>query len=78
MDFQQIIDQYQYAIIQIATPTATGTGFYLKDYDMIVTNEHVVATFPEVSIKGKLFEKVMTRVWYTDKKTVLVWGIMKY
>jgi serine protease Do len=68
MDFQQIIDQYQYAIIQIATPTATGTGFYLKDYDMIVTNEHVVASFPEVSIKGKLFEKVMTRVWYTDKK----------
>jgi serine protease Do len=68
MDIQDIIDKYQHVVIQIATPSATGTGFYLKDYDMIVTNEHVVGDFPEVSIKGKLFEKVMSRVWYTDKK----------
>ena len=38
MELQQIIEQYQKAIIQIATPTGTGTGFYLKEFDLIVTN----------------------------------------
>jgi serine protease Do len=42
MDFQEIIEYYQPAIIQIAAGTSTGTGFYLKDYDLIITNEHVV------------------------------------
>jgi serine protease Do len=68
MDFQEIIDQYQNVLIQINTPTATGTGFYLKEYDLIVTNQHVVDKYPEVTIKGKLFSKAITRVWYTDKK----------
>jgi serine protease Do len=68
MDFQNIIDKYQHVVIQIASATATGTGFYLKDYDMIVTNQHVVENNSEVSIKGKLFEKVMSRVYFTDRK----------
>jgi serine protease Do len=68
MDFQNIINQYQNALVQISTPSATGTGFYLKEFDLIVTNEHVVSVFPEVTIKGKLFEKIISRVWYTDVK----------
>ena len=31
MASQQIIEQYQKAIIQIATATGTGTGFYIKN-----------------------------------------------
>lgn len=68
MDPQQIIEQYQKAIIQIATSGGTGTGFYLKEYNLIVTNDHVVAENAEVTIAGKAFEKVMSRVWYTDRK----------
>lgn len=68
MDSQHIIEQYQKAIIQIATPGGTGTGFYVKEFDVIVTNDHVVAENAEVTIAGKAFDKALTRVWYTDRK----------
>lgn len=68
MDPQHIIEQFQKAIIQIATPGGTGTGFYVKEYDLIVTNDHVVADSTEVTIAGKVFEKTLSRVWYTDRK----------
>jgi serine protease Do len=65
---QDIIGQFHPAIIQIATQTGTGTGFYLKEYDVIVTNDHVVQDNAEVTIAGKTFEKTLSRVWYTDRK----------
>ena len=68
MDPQQIIEQYQKAIIQIATSGGTGTGFYVKEFDLIVTNDHVVAGNAEVTIAGKVFDKALSRVWYTDRK----------
>ncbi len=68
MDSQHIIEQYQKAIIQIATAGGTGTGFYLKEFNLIVTNDHVVADNAEVTIAGKAFDKTMSRVWYTDRK----------
>ena len=68
MTTQQIIELFRPAIIQIATQTSTGTGFYVKEFDVIVTNEHVVGKNAEVTIAGRLFEKQLTRVWYTDKK----------
>ena len=68
MDSQQIIEQYQKAIIQIATPGGTGTGFYVKEFDLIITNDHVVGENAEVTIAGKAFEKALSRVWYTDRK----------
>ncbi len=68
MNSQNIIEQYQKAIIQIATTGGTGTGFYLKEFDLIVTNDHVVADHAEVTIAGKIFDKAMARVWYTDRK----------
>jgi serine protease Do len=68
MDPQHIIEQYQKAIIQIATPGGTGTGFYVKEFDLIVTNDHVVADNAQVTIAGKAFDKALSRVWYTDRK----------
>ena len=68
MNTQQIIELYRPAIIQIATQTSTGTGFYLKEFDLIVTNEHVVGKNAEVTIAGRVFERQLARVWYTDKK----------
>ena len=38
MDSQQIIEQYQKAIIQIATARATGTRFYVKEIDCLEQN----------------------------------------
>jgi serine protease Do len=68
MNTQQIIELYRPAIIQIATQTSTGTGFYVKEFDLIVTNEHVVGKNAEVAIAGRLFERRLGRVWYTDRK----------
>ena len=68
MGTQQIIEIYRPAIIQIATQTSTGTGFYVKEFDLIVTNEHVVGKNTEVTIAGRLFERRIARVWYLDKK----------
>jgi serine protease Do len=68
MDFRNVIESFEEAIIQIATQTGTGTGFYVKQYDLIVTNDHVVDKNAEVSIAGKNFDKRLARVWYTDKK----------
>lgn len=68
MTTQQIIELYRPSIIQMATQTSTGTGFYVKEFDLIVTNEHVVGKNAEVTIAGRQFEKRLARVWYTDKK----------
>jgi serine protease Do len=68
MDAQEIINSYQKAIIQIATPHGTGTGFYLKDYNVIVTNNHVVQGNSEAVISGKLFHKLLSPVYYNDPK----------
>jgi len=68
MNTQQIIELYRPAIIQIATQTSTGTGFYVKEFDIIVTNDHVVSKNAEVTIAGRLFDRRLARVWYTDKK----------
>ena len=39
---QTIIDTYRDIVVQIATPYSLGTGFYLSEHDLIVTNEHVI------------------------------------
>ena len=63
-----IIEQYKNIIIQIATPYSTGTGFYLKDQNLIITNEHVVRDNREVVIYGNRIEKQMAKVLFTDPK----------
>ena len=68
MLIQEIIEKYRKAIIQISAPTGNGTGFYLKEYRLIVTNQHVVGHSPDVSIKGLTFPKTFSRVWYSDEK----------
>ena len=68
MPTQDIIERFRDAVIQIATQGGTGTGFYVKEYDLIVTNNHVVDNTAEVTIQGKVFSKSLSRVWYTDRK----------
>ncbi len=68
MDSRDVISIYRTGVIQIATPFSTGTGFYLKEYDLIVTNEHVVRDNKEVVIDGDTFEKQIVEVCYVDPK----------
>lgn len=63
---KDIINKYKDIIVQIATPYSTGTGFYLKDANLIVTNEHVIRDNREVVINGEGFEKQMTKVIFLD------------
>jgi serine protease Do len=65
---KEVFDQYQSIIIQIATPQSTGTGFYLKEQNLIVTNNHVVEGNKEAIIEGKQFKKQMSKVVYSDAK----------
>ncbi len=66
MDIQEIIDSYQSSVIQISTPYGTGTGFCLKKYNLIVTNNHVVSGVREAVISGKNFSKVLSPVFFND------------
>ncbi len=63
-----ILDLYRQVVIEIATPYSTGTGFYLKGPNLIVTNEHVVRDNREVVIHGVKVEKQPARVLFTDIK----------
>lgn len=62
------VETYRDVIIQIATPSSTGTGFFLRDQGVIVTNHHVVEGNRSVVIEGSKFEKQLVQVRYTDQK----------
>jgi serine protease Do len=68
MEFQNIIENFQHAVVQISSSGSNGTGFYLQEHDLIVSNDHVVGKSAEVTIAGKSFNKRLSEVWYTDRK----------
>jgi len=63
---KEVIELYRSVVIQIATPYSKGTGFYMKDYDLIVTNEHVVRGNKEVVIDSSEFERQLSIVLFVD------------
>jgi serine protease Do len=62
------VELYRQAIVQIATPYSTGTGFYLHDQGLIVTNHHVVEDNRNVVIEGAKFAKQLVQVCFIDEK----------
>lgn len=68
MQVNEIIKSFHPIVIQIANPYGIGTGFYLRNYDLIITNEHVVRGTKEVTISGKNFQKVLSPVLFSDSK----------
>lgn len=64
----EFVEDYRNTIVQIATPYSTGTGFYLRDQGLIVTNHHVVEGNRTVVIEGAKFRKQLARVQYIDSK----------
>jgi len=64
----RVIEVYREVIVQIATPYTTGTGFYLSQFNLVVTNEHVVRDNRWVVIKGAHFDKQQSRVLFLDER----------
>lgn len=65
---KEIIALYEHIIIEITTPYSTGTGFYLRDAGLIITNEHVVRDNRTVVIHGKSLPRQLTPVLFTDMR----------
>ncbi|MEO1435051.1 MAG: trypsin-like peptidase domain-containing protein [Bacteroidota bacterium] len=63
---KEIIDLYKEVVIQIATPYSTGTGFFLRDHNLIVTNEHVIHENKEAIVTSNAFSKRIAQVMYVD------------
>jgi len=55
-------------VVQIATPYHTGSGFYLKSHDMIVTCEHVVRDNQKVVVTVPGHGKYLLDVLYLDSR----------
>lgn len=53
-------------ILQIATPFSTGTGFYLPEHNLVVTNEHVVRDNPTALVTAPHLERFLVPVVYLD------------
>lgn len=54
------------AIVRILTPWGLGTGFLLGDYELIVTNRHVVEGCRQVVLTSENFKKRIANVLYVD------------
>ena len=63
---REVIDRLRDVVIQIATPYGSGTGFYLPEYDLVVSNQHVVAGAERVLVTGKKLKKSLAPVIYND------------
>ncbi|MEM1215645.1 MAG: serine protease [Bacteroidota bacterium] len=64
---QNIIEKYRPLLVQIATPYSVGgTGFFLADQQLIVTNEHLVHDNVEVIVEAEAIPRQMAQVVYCD------------
>ena len=68
MTIQATIELYQRTVVQIATKTGTGTGFYLHEHDLIITNQHVIGKNRKVTLKLRGNDKRLADVVFMDEK----------
>ena len=68
MPIQDIIEKFKNAVVQIATKTGTGTGFYIHEYNLIITNNHVIRDTRKAAIKGRNFSKQLSPVVFADER----------
>lgn len=54
------------AIVRVATAEGTGSGFYLKDKHVVVTNHHVVGTSRAVSLETQAKDRVTAKVIFVN------------
>ncbi len=68
MNSQEMVDNYKRNVLQIKTESGNGSGFYLLDFELIVTNHHVIQGYGTVMIKGMYLPITSTKVLYIDEK----------
>lgn len=54
------------AVLKINTSSGSGTGFYLKGRDLVVTNHHVIAGNKKVSLEDMQQDRYLGRVVFTN------------
>lgn len=54
------------AVVKIGTSSGSGSGFYLKKYGIVVTNNHVVASHKVVSIETQDRERMAAKVVFLN------------
>jgi len=53
-------------LIRLATPETCGSGFYLNQFDIIITAEHIIRGFDKVIIENNETPRQLAEVLYTD------------
>jgi hypothetical protein len=54
------------SVYKINTANGTGTGFYHKENDIVITNYHVVSGCHTISLEGKDKNRYLTKVLYVN------------
>jgi len=54
------------SIFRINTAKGTGSGFYIKEHDLVITNYHVVNGFHEVCLEDKDRNRTAAKVVYVN------------
>lgn len=63
---KEIIERFEKVVVQIQTQLSTGSGFYLSDYEIIVTNYHVVNGSNDILIQRSNNERMRANILYLD------------
>ena len=60
------MENIESSVFKINTANGTGTGFYNKENDLVITNYHVVVGCHTVSLEGKDKNRYLTQVVYVN------------
>ncbi len=63
-----LIQQLEQSIYRINTASGTGTGFYDKEHDLVITNFHVVDGSLEVSVENNQKDRFLAKVVYINPR----------
>jgi serine protease Do len=59
------------SIFKIHTAAGSGSGFYVKEKDIVVTNHHVINGYRQVAVENVLKERVLAKVVLVNPQTDL-------
>ncbi|MBW7868917.1 MAG: trypsin-like peptidase domain-containing protein [Brumimicrobium sp.] len=68
MNAQDIIEKYRSYVVQIATGSSTGTGFFIAEHQLIATNYHVIKGNWVVTVRGELIDSQSAKVIFTHPR----------
>lgn len=63
---KDLITKFEKIVVQIQTQFSTGSGFYLTEYDVIVTNYHVINGSDEILVQRSNNDKLKAEILYLD------------